>query len=146
MCRPLNQVFGETGKVRCFFIVKQFAVTQHDLRGQPPFDGSPLVQEQGTIGQGTHTFLVVRHKQQCCSVGYQFFDALEAAFLKQCVAHGKRFVHDKDFRLHLHLNSKSKPNQHAAGVGFNRLVQVLADIGEGSDGIELFVYLIGGKT
>jgi len=88
----------------------------------------------------------MRYEQHRGAIGYQFFNTLEAALLEQGVAYGERLVDDQDFGFYLHLHGKSQPNQHTAGVGFYRLIQVLADIGERSDCIEFFVYLRSRKT
>src|SRR5262249_6366259 len=62
---------------------------------------------------------------------------------KPCVAGGKPFVHDQDFRRHAGGDGKSQSHHHAGGVGARRHVDVRAKLGELDDFIHTRAHLAG---
>src|SRR5205823_8316969 len=57
-------------------------------------------------------------------------DAAQTSMLKERVAHRERLVNDQDLRIGGHRGGESETYIHAAGVGFDRLMNELADLSE----------------
>jgi hypothetical protein len=102
----------------------------------------PVPQQHGTAGQRAHRLLIVRHEQQGGAVTGEPFHALETALLEQRVAHRQRLVDDQNIGLNAHLDGERQTHQHAAGIRLDRLIDELADVGEGGDVVEARADLI----
>jgi hypothetical protein len=57
----------------------------------------------------------------------------EALLLEVGVAHRQRLVDDEHVRVHMRDHREGEAHGHARGVGLHRLVDELADVGEGED-------------
>jgi hypothetical protein len=50
------------------------------------------------------------------------------------IAHGKSFIDNQEFRIHMYRNRESEANEHTAGIGFDRLINKLTNFGESLNG------------
>ena len=73
----------------------------------------------------------------------QLVDLPHAALREIDVADRQRFVDDQDLGVELHGDGERQPNDHAARIGFERLVDELADLGERQDVVEFRFDLLG---
>src|SRR5882724_5159840 len=62
---------------------------------------------------------------------FAFFKKLNAALLlKAGIPHGHNFVDQKTIKLNHHGDGESQPCAHTRRVSFNRLIQILTQLGE----------------
>ncbi len=54
----------------------------------------------------------------------------EAFFLKICISDSENLVNNKNFRIQMSRNCKSKPHIHAAGIPLYRSIDELSDFGK----------------
>ncbi|MNM95495.1 hypothetical protein D3C81_1079440 [compost metagenome] len=134
------------GVVIALIVVQLLAVLQHDLGRRSGHAHGAVTKQDGMVRERTDRLLIVRHQQQRAAVGTQRLHLLETALLEKCIAHRQRFVDDEDVRLHLSLHCERQSQHHAAGVSPHRLVNEVADVGEGGDGIEALHHLALGET
>ena len=76
----------------------------------------------------------------------QFVDLAHAALAEIDVAHGQGFVHQQDFGVHVDGHGEGQPHHHAARIGLDRLVDEVADLGEGFDVLVALVDLPRGEA
>ena len=77
-------------------------------------------------------------EQQCEAVVEHAAHAGHAFGLEQGVADGEGFVDDEDVGVDVDDDGKGQADVHAAGVGFDGLVDKRADVGKGDDVVEAF--------
>ena len=76
---------------------------------------------------------VVRHDEQGSALFAEFADTVEALVLKISVPHRQRLIDDQDIRTNRRGDGKSQPHLHTAGIGAQRLVDVVTNFGESLD-------------
>ena len=70
---------------------------------------------------------------------FKFFEFVITFRLKKHISHGKRFIHDQDFRLNVDGHCKRQTHKHTAGIRFYRLVYILSDIRKFQNIFHLFI-------
>lgn len=85
---------------------------------------------------------VVGDDEQGDAAVHELTHAAGALLLKHDVAHAEGFVDDEDVGLDGDRDGKGHAHHHAGGVGFNRLLDEGADIGEFFDLGELAIHLV----
>ena len=88
----------------------------------------------------------MRYEKNSNSRCRKLVDLAHAALAEVDISHRERFVHQKDFGIEMDRDCEGKANNHTAGVGFDRLVNEVADFGEGLDVGKPAVHILGGKT
>ena len=73
---------------------------------------------------------IVRNQQQRHAFFQQGIHPGITFALKSGVADRQSFVDDENVRFHQNLHGKSQTHHHAAGIGFDRLVDEVADVGK----------------
>ena len=73
-------------------------------------------------------------------------DPLEAFLGEEDIAYGEGFVDDEDVRLDIDGHGKGEPHHHARGVGLDRLVNEVADVGKGRDLVHAGCHLAPGEA
>ena len=63
----------------------------------------------------------------------EFAEEAHALLAEERIANGQGFVDHQDIGVHMGNHGKGQANDHAAGVGFDRLIEEGADVGEGGD-------------
>ena len=63
----------------------------------------------------------------------QFTQATETFLGKKHIPYCQRLINDDDGRIDMRLHRESEAHEHAAGVGFDGLVNELANVGERDD-------------
>ena len=81
---------------------------------------------------------VMADKNDCMLV-HELAHEAHALLGKKGVPHGQGLVNDHDVGIHMGDYRKSQAQGHAAGIVFYRLINKIAYIGKGGDGIESFV-------
>ena len=71
--------------------------------------------------------------EQRCALFAELADAVEALVLEVGIAHRERLVNDQHIRPMRGSDAEGQAHLHAAGVNAHRLVDVVADFGEGFD-------------
>lgn len=67
------------------------------------------------------------------AVLHELTQKAHALLREEGVAHRQGLVDHENIGVNMRDHGKGQPHQHAAGVGFDRLVDELADVGEGLD-------------
>lgn len=107
-------------------------VVHHFFR--PPAHGHPsLLQEDRGVADGLDRRAVVGNDQQGGAGLAETADALEALVLEIGIADRQGLVDDQDVRPPGSRHAERQAHLHAAGVGAHRLLDGLADFGEGLD-------------
>ena len=75
----------------------------------------------------------MRAKQDGGATLFHGVDAVERLAGKLAIAHGQGFVYDQDVRIDAGGQRKRQPHEHAAGVGFDGLVNEMPDAREIND-------------
>src|SRR5208283_1027408 len=88
----------------------------------------------------------VRNEQDGDAARAQFVDLAHAALAEIDVADGEGLVHQPDFGVHIDGHGEGQPHHHAARIGFYRLVDEVADLGEDLDILIALVDLPGGEA
>ena len=68
----------------------------------------------------------MRTKQHSGALFFELHDALKRFFSERAIAHRQGFVNDQNIGVGAGGDGKSQAHVHAAGIGFNRLVNELA--------------------
>ena len=77
--------------------------------------------------------VVADDQQQCRAQLAEVADTVEALVLEVGIAYRQRFVHDEDVRATGCGHAECQSHLHAAGIHAHRLVDIVADLGEGFD-------------
>ena len=86
--------------------------------------GAELFGRVGAVGDEQQGDVVVSH---------ELADLFQAFFPELFIAHGKGLIDDEDLRMDVRVDGKAQTGLHAAGIGADGLVDVLADVGELDD-------------
>ena len=86
-----------------------------------------MIEPQRTVAKRFHLVHGVGAKQHGGALRFELHDALKRLLGKRTVAHTQGFINNQDVRVGAGGNGKSQTHIHAAGVGFNRLVNELAN-------------------
>ena len=78
----------------------------------------------------------MRDQQQRAAIGEVTLHPRDAFVLERFIAHREHFVGDQQIGLQRRHQREAETHHHAAGVGLDRRVNVLADVGEGDDLVE----------
>ena len=97
-----------------------------------------VVDPEGALAQGFDCGDVVADEEQGEAVVEHAAHAGHAFGLEQGVADGEGFVDDEDVGVDVDDDGKGQADVHAAGVGFDGLVDKRADVGKGDDVVEAF--------
>jgi hypothetical protein len=98
-----------------------------------PSKATPLVQEERPVAERLHGAHVVGDEDERRAPVDDLADPLEAFLGEEDVADGKGLVDDEDVRLDVDGHREREAHHHARGVGLDRLVDEVADVGEGGD-------------
>ena len=101
--------------------------------GSPISTHAAVVQPERAVADGLHVGHRVRDEQNGDAARAQLVHLAHAALAEINVAHGQGFIHQQDFRIHVDGHGERQPHHHAARVSLDRLVDELADFGEGFD-------------
>ena len=112
---------------------------QHPLVGVYHFLGRTfpkevsLIQQKYPVTVFADNAQIMADKHDGLSHLLEFLELMVALCLKEHIPHGKRLVHNQDFRLNIDGDRKSQPHEHTAGIGLHRLVHIIPDIGKFQD-------------
>jgi hypothetical protein len=81
------------------------------------------------------------HKDQGSSL-LKLSEKAHALLGEDGVSNGKSLVDHQDVRVNMRDDSKGKPYEHSAGIGFDRLVNEISDVSEGSNSVEALANLL----
>ena len=109
-------------------------------------DHAAVIEPQDAIADRLHVADGVRNEQDGDTALAEFVDLAHAALAKVNVADGQRFIHQQDFRIDIDRDGEGQAHHHAAGVGLDRLVDEVADFGEGGDVFVPLVDLARGES
>ena len=73
----------------------------------------------------------MRAQEEGPAAGEEILDPGDALLLERLVAHGKHLVGDEDIGPQRGRDSKAEAHHHARRIVLDRVVNVLADVGEG---------------
>ena len=119
---------GDDGVVVVEYVIGS-AVAGHD----------PLIEQDGTVAEGFDGTGVVGDEQQGGALIAELANPGEAFVLEVGVADRQGFIDDQDVGADGGGDAEGEADLHSAGVGTNRLVDVVADFGKGFDGAEMLV-------
>ncbi len=105
-----------------------------------------VVQPHRAIAESLHVAGGVRHEENGDSAGAQFVNLAHAALAEVNVADGEGFVHQQNLGIEMDGDREGEPHDHAAGIGLDRLVDEVADLGEVGDFREPAIHLFGRKA
>ena len=66
--------------------------------------------------------------------------------LKEYVSDRKCLVYNQNLRIDVNRNRKGKAYKHTAGIGLNRLLDIIADVCKFQNTVQLFINFFFGKT
>ena len=84
-----------------------------------------MIKPQRTVAKRFHLVHGVRTKQHGGALRFELHDALKRLFGKRAIAHAQCFVNDQNIGVGAGGNRESQAHIHAAGIGFNGLVNEL---------------------
>src|SRR5690606_39123496 len=111
----------------------KYEVTIQDLAGRAIHNEFSVTEEDGARAKGLDCRCGMGYEQHRRSVIHHRTDCRVALGLKELVTNGKSLIDDQNLGIKMHLDGKSKPYKHTAGIGFHRLVKVIPNIGEFHD-------------
>ena len=92
-----------------------------------------MVQPQRAVADGLDVADGVGDEQDGDAARAQLVHLAHAALAEIDVAHGQRFIHQQNFGIHIDGHGEGQPHHHAARIRLDRLVDEVADFGEGFD-------------
>ena len=101
----------------------------HDAR-LALLDYAAPVEPQHARAQSLHICHGVRDEQDRHALAAQLVDLSHAALAEVVVPDSQRLVDQQHLRFDMDRHRKREPNQHSAGVGLDRLVDEVADLGK----------------
>ena len=109
-------------------------------------DHAAAVQPESPVADGFHVGHRVRNEQDGDAARAHLVNLAHAALAKIDVADGQGLVHQQNFRVHIDSHSEGQPHHHAARISLDRLVDEVANLGEGFDVLVALVDLPGGQA
>ena len=97
---------------------------------------APGLQQDRALAERTQGVEVVADEQQGGAARQDLLDARHRLGLERGIADRQCLVDDQDVGVDVHLHRERQAQCHAGAVGLDRLVDVVADVGEGDDVIE----------
>ena len=94
---------------------------------------APGFQQDRALAECAQGIEVVADEQQCGATRQDLLDAAHRLGLERGVADRQRLVDDQDVGVDVHLHREREAQGHARAVGLDRLVDVVADVGERDD-------------
>jgi len=88
----------------------------------------------------------VGDKQNRDPAAAQLVNLAHTALAEIDIAYSKRLVYQQYLGIYVNRNGERKSHEHAARVGFHRLVDELTDLGEPHDVLVFTVHLAPGET
>ncbi len=88
----------------------------------------------------------MRHEQDGGAACTDLFDARKAFHLEADVTHRQCFVDDQHIRFGVDGHRERQAHVHAAGIGLDRPVEEIADIGEVDDRLQLVVHFLAAQA
>ncbi|MNV54495.1 hypothetical protein D3C71_1466910 [compost metagenome] len=73
-------------------------------------------------------------------------DPCQALHLEADVSHRQRFINDQHVRLGMDGHGECQAHVHAAGIGLDRPIEEIADVGEGDDRLQLVVHFLAAQA
>ena len=101
----------------------------HRLQGRPVIDQDAPVQDQDPAAEAGHGVQVMGDQQDCGPAG-NLPDPGIAFLLEENIPYTQGLVDQQDLRLHDHSQGKCQADEHAGGVGTDRLADEIPDAGK----------------
>ncbi len=117
-----------------------------DLSGLAEIGDTTVVQPEGAVADGFDVGHGMADEEDGYSTGAELADLAHGALAKAGVADGERLIDEQNFGVNVNGDGEGQPDDHATGVGFDRLIDEIANIGEGFDFGVAFVNLACGET
>ena len=113
--------------------------------GSPTSTMRPWSSHRDAVADRLHVADRVRDEQDGDAARAQLVDLAHAALPEVDVADRQRFVHQQDLRIDIDRDREGQPHHHAARIGLHRLIDEVADLGEGRDILVALVDLPRGQ-
>src|ERR1035437_439092 len=107
--------------------------------GFADIDHTAVIQPEHAVADGLDVADGVGDEQDGDAALAEFVDLAHAALTEVNVAHGEGFIDQQDFGIDIDGDGEGEAHHHAAGVRLHRLIDEVADFGEGGD---VFVALV----
>ena len=85
------------------------------------------------------------YKQDGFAHFLEFIKLVVTLCLEKNISHGKRFIHNQNFRFNIDCHRKGKPDKHTGRISFYRLMHKLSDICKIQYILQFFINLFLGK-
>ena len=114
--------------------------------GFADIDHAAVIEPQDAVADGLDVADGMRDEEDGDAALAEFVDLAHAALAEVDVADGEGFIHQQDFGIDVDGDGEGQAHHHAAGVGLDRLIDEVADLGEGGDVFVALVDLARGEA
>ncbi|MNF84223.1 hypothetical protein D3C84_665740 [compost metagenome] len=102
----------------------------------------PLLQPNGFIAKGAHGVDRMADKQYGAPALHQLAHARHALVLEPGITDTQCLIHNQYVRLNVNDNGEGQARKHTAGIGLDRLMNKITDIGKGKNIVQFGVCLL----